>query len=637
MKNSENQKIDKAKKKLAIILTEFKNSGEVSQIHKKWIAGYILKHKKGKETIPTSITLLLDSISPIIGYDWRLDIVDGKLKKFEEKFDEVYDDLKNKNGDNLKKNFWWINHQRSKYAKSPKTFPKPLIKKLDLLNPYLGYDWKYTGGSRNIAFNKNINDIKKRLKNNKKLTEIQATWLIRKAKTLKKNPNRLDTKHLKSLDSLIPLLGYDWRVPVHKKKKITHSMLSDLKSKLQNKEHITGAVQLWLYKQRASYINRPDSFSKETKKSLDNLIPLLGYDWKTPRSIKSNETLQERVSRLKLELKRNSNLNNRDKHWLENIRRKYKKDKNAIVAADISKLNELNDYLTTPWQETTKSIRSSFASRIEAIRSSNLAYDKLPECSLRWIYEQRKRYNELGDQFPIEDKQQLDSISPIIGGDWSKPFKKQYNSKQFDLHYKKIKETLGKELLLERAEQNYLSRRRLLYLRGEFNDKKAIEKLDSLIPLLGYDWKKIRQKRKKIKTFEEHINDISEKLKANKHLNKTQREFLRLKRIQYQNSPEDFPENQFKTLNNLIPLLERDWKKKIINYGDSFLFKTRIKLLEEKLKSFEDLDQNDKDFLRKQRYQYRKDPKIYDKSRVLLLNKLNDVLGYDWKLYVKER
>ena len=79
MKNSENQKIKNIKKRLAIILTEFKDNREISLIHRRWITGYTLKYKKEKDTIPESIASLLDSLSPIIGYDWRLGIIDESV------------------------------------------------------------------------------------------------------------------------------------------------------------------------------------------------------------------------------------------------------------------------------------------------------------------------------------------------------------------------------------------------------------------------------------------------------------------------------------------------------------------------------------------------------------------------------
>lgn len=174
------------------------------------------------------------------------------------------------------------------------------------------------------------------------------------------------------------------------------------------------------------------------------------------------------------------------------------------------------------------------------------------------------------------------------------------------------------------------------FINGKFSDKVAIEKLDLLTPLLGYDWKKVKKPQNRDKSFKQHISEIKSKLKKNENLNKTQRELLRRKRIEYTQSPESFSKSQFNNLESLIPLLGRDWKKMVINYGDSFLFETRIKLLAEKLKSLEELDQSDKDFLRKQRYHYRNDPKVFDEKRILLLDKLNDLLGYDWKLYKKE-
>ena len=303
------------------------------------------------------------------------------------------------------------------FLKKPDSFLEDHIKKLNQLNTYLGYDWKLSKGYYNKSFNTHINIISTSLLANKTIPPISKNWLLKKAKSFKKNPNTFSPAQINFLDSLIPLLGYDWRKPIIKNKELLNSMLNEIKTKCCNGEEIPTRTRKWLNAQRNSYNSKPQSYSSERKEALDKLIPLLGYDWKIPKLKISKESLEERVAKIKKELKIGSEINSTDKNWLERIRRNYRKNNDSISKRDVLKLNELNEFLKFPWNETTVSIRKkqrTFEYLIDEIKSMNVKYTKLPERCVKWILQQRKRYKELQNNFPLEEKVLLDSLIPFI-------------------------------------------------------------------------------------------------------------------------------------------------------------------------------------------------------------------------------
>lgn len=630
---------NRRKKRVDSIITQLEQNENLSSTDKKWINSCTLKFKNNPTSFSNEALQILDLLSPHLGYSWRVGLQYRDPSKFDKSLKEILNRLKN-NQSLLSGHKTWINGYRQQYLKNSEKFSKERRQQLDELNTYLGFDWKLLGGFENEVLIKNTATLKSLLLAKKSIPKGLENWLRNKTKSYENYPKKFNEFHIKLLDELNPLLGYDWKVYKNKKKEASRASLKIIKRDLKAGKKLSHKSKTWIYGQRALYISHPNTFSKETKDSLDALIPLLGFDWKIPKGVKSTLSLSERVDFIKKDLGQGNQMNPTNKFWLEKIRRKYTKGTKSFKKHEIEKLNELNDLLDVPWQKTSLEVireQKTFDYYIKEIKKAGLEYNDLPDRFRDWILIQRKLFKANENNFNAEEKQKLDSIIPVIGRDWAVDYVTPYDVENFNFRYSEIKEKLVIGEKLSAVEVKYLSLKRLQFSQGKLTDEYIIKKMDSLIPLLGYDWKEWRKKIRKHKPFNQHLIDIEERLKAHKRLNKTQLEILRMKRIEYNENPTSFPIEEFNGLESLIPLLERDWKEKIKHFESVYPFEQRVKLLEAKLTSYEDLNQPDKDFLRKQRYQYRKDKKMYDKKRIILLDKLIDILGYDWKLYVDER
>lgn len=414
-----------------------------------------------------------------------------------------------------------------------------------------------------------------------------------------------------------------------------------IQESLEAKKPIAKLDRKWIDAQRFLYRKDSKKYSVQKVKLLDTLIPFLGYDWKKPQLGKSKLHINQKVIAIKNELQLGKQIAQSDMYWLNKIRRNYTKNKSYLTTAQKKKLDELNPLLEKPWNKTFLEIENdvkSFDDHIKKIKELNTSFENLPNKYKNWLKNQRKSYKENKSAITKENISKLDNLTSILKTEWS--VDTRYDFKLLQKRCEAIKIKLRKGENLSKKEKSYLTKKRIQYKEGSFFSSKSIKELDSLNPLLGYDWKENKRSYEKTKTFEEHLLEITLNLKNQVSLTRKQKAYLRMQRIYYNENPKAYPKYKFDALEKLIPLLEHDWKYSLKKYPKKIDFEVRAALIKKHLTLSKDtlnLTFEEKDWLRKHRRLYRLDPEIFDKKRKLILDSMNELLGYDWKTYVIER
>ena len=623
--------------RVSVIKETLQKGLELQELEKEWLEIQRKSFNKNPDSFSKERMKLIDPLIPLLGFDWRC----GYLR-VEKKTDELTNCIKKlikQNKKLPKREARWIYRQGVLYRDNPEKFPKIKIKKLDPLIPLLGYDWRkgmeYVKSSRK----KHIDIIKELLEKGLPLKEEDKGWLKRQQLNFKLKPDTFTKQMITSLDLLIPLLGYNWRQPYSVRVVHRNEMLKKLKSALKSKRKVPKEVQVWINSQRHMYLDHPNTYSPECKKELDELIPLLKYDWKVAVKKVTTSSFPKRIELIKEKLEKGIELSNSDKHWIAKYRRKYVKEPASISDEQLALFNSLNLLLGRSWFKTQNPERKvkSFLVRFTEIQKHVLTSEDLTVEQQRWLRLQRKTYVRNKEKFSLEKKKKLDSLIPILGYDWKVYKKNQRKKKSGESHIKEIKRKLKKGIRLEPREINWLTTQRLYYE----NKAKVIEnykqELDYLIPLLGYDWKIKRQYNAPTKTFEEHIRDIKKVFQNGEKLTKTQREFLRMKRIYYHRDPESFSAYQINVLNDLNEFIGSDWRERKKSFVPSIDFDQHINEIRNRLEKDQDLTDRQRRWLIRYRGIYRKDESSITNQKVEALDSLNPLLGYDWKTYVEER
>lgn len=531
----------------------------------------------------------------------------------------------------------WLSRQRIAYNAEPRKISNEHIALLDQLIPLLGYDWRQGRNHVQKLRKEKIIEIRELLQQGKPLKGSIKAWLEQQEIQYNKDPSKYDAHFIGELDSLNNLLGYNWKKRYRKREVLAAKMILKLSSALKSRRKVPNEVKQWVHQQRALYKNHPETYSKDNKKQLDNLIPLLGYDWKDPMKA-SDQSFSEHIRNIKKVLEAKEELSTMDKQWIGVYRRKYIKQPISITDDQLSLLNQLTPLLGRPWYigERSPKERKDFLTYITEIKKQNETYDNLSGAQKKWLRVERKRYLENKETYPTEKIIALDSLNPIIGRDWKKYITKQKKPKTFDKRVRDIRKKLSLQIKLEKREIHWLYDQRKRVQRGELSNEK-IQALDKLSPLLGYDWKVKQQQYNSHKTFDQHISDIRNILGSGKELSRTQREFLRMQRIYYVRNPDAFPVYKYQCLNKLNPLLKRDWKIKKIERKEVLSFEESLVKVRSSLISGKQLSKKQKKWLIRQRSLYRNNKPILTKEKIAALDSLNLLLGYDWKTYSEER
>ncbi|WP_062062549.1 hypothetical protein [Aquimarina longa] len=626
-----------AKQRTNSIRKTLEQQQEISQPEKSWLQKQKKAYQRSPNTFNKEKIALLDPLIPLLGYNWRYG--HERVKIATTKNTKTIYNLLQQNKPLPIKESRWLYAQGINYKKNPKKFPKYKIKKLDKLIPLLGYDWRDGKNRLEKIKTDKIAEIRAVLQKEKPLSEELKRWLDYQQKNYEEYPMRFEPDHIASLDSLNSLLGYNWKKRYRVKELFGLEMIRRLSSALKSKRKIPKEVTLWINNQRSMYNNHPSTYFKQNKKQLDALIPLLGYDWKIKQREANTLSFSERIDQLKEKLQSSEKLSIKDTSWIGKYRRLYQKDPQHFSMDQKRLLDQLTPLLKRPWYTTTIPIykkRKDFLKYLNEIKNQNAEYQYLSDKQKQWLQVERKHYLSAKDTYSKEKIKALNTLIPILGRDWKKYISKQQKSKTLEQRYREIKKKLNAQQKLDKKEKAWLQLQRRYFQKNKLSSL-AIKKLDQLIPLLGYDWKKKLQEYAPHKTFGEHTLDIRTVLTAGGKLSKTQREYLRMQKAYYLRDPEKFSTYKLEILNDLIPLLKRDWKVRKIKETEVLSFEESLVKVRLCLIAGKELSNKQKKWLIKQRFDYKNIKPIMTIERITALDSLIGLLGYDWKSYITER
>ncbi|TPN82959.1 hypothetical protein [Aquimarina algicola] len=211
----------------------------------------------------------------------------NKNKSYKEKlFNKVFEEIKDKLEKNLplsQKNKNWLTRQRLLFEK--RTYMKGIltpdrIKKLDILIPLLGKDWR-TPPIQLDPFDTAVENVKKTLKSGAELDERQSKWLRSHRVSLERNASILSEKRIKALDSLTEYLGYSWRdIEVFKNTSIFNDHYTIIVAAIEDGKEIPIKTQKWLRSQKMRYAAQKHvDIPAEELRKLNELNTLLNLSW----------------------------------------------------------------------------------------------------------------------------------------------------------------------------------------------------------------------------------------------------------------------------------------------------------------------------------------------------------------------
>lgn len=533
----------------------------------------------------------------------------------------------------------WLNSQKLAYKKDATNFPKSKLVLIDSLIPLLGYDWKEELNHLEKLWKKRVDDIYRLLVEKKPLPNKLKHWLYHQQNVYHKHPKELDKRLISLLDSLTPVLGRDWKERFRPSEVRSKKILSKLSSALKSKRKPEKKLLRWLRLQRDSYQKNPDSYNNDIKEKLDLLIPYLGYDWKLQKEKYEAIPLEKKVVTIREKLGKNEELDDREKNWLRQFRREHRKNSKVFTSEQIELLNTLNPFLAIPWQEYFKGIpkpHKHFTEWVREIKDQGLPYDLLTTAQKDYLKKQRQYYLKNKKRYPLAKLSALNSLNETLEKDWKELKQKRKKRLSFPKVVSRMKNQLQNNKILIGYDRHLLSRYRRGYLKGIL-PKERIEQLDTLNPLLGYDWKDPALLKKRKKTFKERTTEIKQLLESGKELRKNQKKWLDSHRAKYQKDPDNYPSDKLYILDKLNPLLQRDWKVNILNVKEKITFEESVVRLRRSLIVGKELTKKQKAWLNYQRRYYKKNDSKMTEKKKTSLDSLNILLGYDWKTYKHER
>ncbi len=636
---NQDYKLNVAKKRIANIKESIKNNHPVDSSDKKWLQDQKSIYKNNPKGFDKERMIMLDSLIPLLGYDWR----EGR---------NYFNNLREKNINEIRellkqrkpltpKLLAWLKMHRKQYKEKPESFSHDHVALLNSFIP-MGYNWLENNNDiKNKKIQeRNVTEIRELLKQGKPLPNQLLAWLNRQQIQYKKKPDNYSSERIALLDSLTPLLGYSWKQRYRKREEKSVRMINKLSSALKSKRKLPNDARQWLNKQRQLYNAHPETYSQTNKKKLDALNPLLGYDWKIFQKPCIFLSFPERIAHIKKELESGNELQLAGKMWIAARKKMYLKNPSDITTEQLTLLNELNPLLKKPWNAPSKNSklkRKKFLDHIKEIKQQNTSYETLTQRQKEWLQIQRKKYHQNKEGFNKEKVKRLNALTLILGRDWKKFVLKNRTSRRtFDQIIEEIINKLTLKIPLHQKEKQWLIEKRNAYKKSIIS-KEDIAKLDQLIALLGYDWKVKQRHDAPRKTFDQYIIDIKKALTTGGKISNQQRGFLSKQRKFYHRAPKQYRLYKIRELDNLSLLLQEDWKISKISYPKKLSFEEALAGIRHQLILNKKLSSRQKSWLRRYRYIYRKDPDSFNPDKLVVLNLLNIVLGYDWKSYEIEK
>ncbi|WP_027393178.1 hypothetical protein [Aquimarina latercula] len=632
-------KLNIAKNRIASIKESIKSNRPIDSSDKKWLRSQKKLYQNNPKGFDKERIIMLNSLIPLLGYDWRK----GRnyfhnLRK--ENIKEIQE-LLNHEKPLTPHLLSWLRRNRKQYEEKPERFSNEYIALLDSFIP-MGYNWRE---NKNDIKNKkiqerNVEEIQKLLKQGKPLPAQLLSWLNRQQIQYKENLENYGSERIALLDSLTPLLGYSWKQRYRKREEKSAKMINKISSALKSKRKLPKDAREWLNRQRQLYNAHPETYSQSNKNKLDALNSLLGYDWKIFQKPSVFLPFSERIALIKKELESGNELQSADKSWIASRKKMYLKKPSDITIEQLALLNELNPFLEKPWNtppERPKPKSKTFLDYIKDIKEQNIPYETLTTRQKGWLQKQRKEYHSNREGFSKEKVKILNTLIPILGRDWKKyVLKNRALRRTFDQIIKEIINKTEVKMPLHQKEKSWLIEKRNAYKKNMISQE-HIEKLDELIPLLGYDWKVKQRHDAPHKTFEQYIIDIKKELTTSGKISKKQRNFLTKQRKYYQRNPEQYPLYKIKELDNLSILLQKDWKISKISYPKTLSFEESLAKIRNQLIVGKALNRKQHAWLSRQRLHFKNHDPQLSQERIVSLDSLIVLLGYDWKTYFKER
>lgn len=280
------------------------------------------------------------------------------------------------------------------------------IKLLDDLIPLLGYDWKISTLVR-VNHYELLNSIIKSLNEKTSLTVDQRSFLTRKRNEYRKGKMKKET--IKELDCLIPLMGYDWKIPKTKGYPLA-VRIEKLKEHLIKGGTLSKSDSIFFQSKRTKL--RKNTLSDNEIKLLNELNPFLGYDWKKNLKIKPINLIED-IERILISKKE---MSIREMKYLSSKRREY--INNKISKTDINKLDKLIPLLGYDWKisKGERIAKERVNSISFAINKKGTIKGSIPRKLQLWLNEKirEKKKNELKHNIEII----LDTLKASANFDW---------------------------------------------------------------------------------------------------------------------------------------------------------------------------------------------------------------------------
>ncbi|TPN87422.1 hypothetical protein [Aquimarina algicola] len=324
----------------------------------------------------------------------------------------------------------------------------------------------------------------------------------------------------------------------------------------------------WILRKRREYLAEPRKITEVHVALLDELIPLLGYDWKEyQKDIKNpRKSFSERHKEVQKKLEKERKLNARDKLWIKHIRTKFNRTSKGLSSNEITKMDQLIPLLGYDWRDTLIEVPTtikSFDDHIAIITQSLHSNQPLSLPQKQWLRNKRKQYHNSPDEFDKTHEEILNSLNNLLGYDWKEYLVKAAKSKSFDKQFSEVLSKLSNNQKLNSRQKSWLARQKEYY-KGQHRlmTKKRINALDSLIPMLGYDWKINKYERSQPIPFANHVDHIQKSLEANIDLTPKQVKWLNTQQRLFIKDSEKYDPKKIVLLDTLNKSLGFDWKEK---------------------------------------------------------------------------
>ncbi|WP_103866702.1 hypothetical protein [Aquimarina sp. I32.4] len=344
--------------------------------------------------------------------------------------------------------------------------------------------------------------------------------------------------------------------------------------------------------------------------------------------------IEKRIASVKESILNNTSLTKSDREWLNKQKRFYAKKPESFSVIKLELLDSLNPYLGYNWKEGLNLKEQAQKKNVEDIYQAMKEGKPLSGRLIDWLNAKKNIYHKTPDKLDDKLIKLLDSLNPVLGRDWREPFR--FREQHSNTMLLKLSSSLKSKRKPEKMVTKWLVRQGYSYRKNPDTLRKSIkDKLDALIPLLGYDWKLLR--RNETISLEKKVAIIKRKLQKKRKLDKKEKRWLAHYRRKYHKDPYTYPQEHITVLNTLNAFLAIPWQEYATTKPKpNKHFKDWVNEIKEQKLPYHLLSVKQKDYLRKQRQRYLSNKKKYPPTQLIALNSLNEILERDWKKKVKK-